>query len=96
MIHLRTDTAMLDADTFDDLTRIDIDSLFDRLMEGGPLMVPIALCSVVALAYTVERLVRLGGRALGDRRLARELTERMRAGGADAARSRAAARWTSR
>ena len=38
---------------------IELDSLFDMVVNGGPLMIPIALCSVVALAFTVERSIRL-------------------------------------
>jgi biopolymer transport protein ExbB len=36
-----------------------LDSLFAIVTSGGPLMIPIALCSVLALAYMVERSVRL-------------------------------------
>ncbi len=31
-------------------------NLYDLILAGGPLMVPIALCSIVALGYFVERL----------------------------------------
>ncbi|MFT7485156.1 MAG: biopolymer transport protein ExbB [Candidatus Paceibacteria bacterium] len=61
---------------------IDLESLYDMLLDGGPLMVPIALCSVVALAYTVERWVRLSPSALGNRRLARRLTDEVKSSGA--------------
>lgn len=60
---------------------ITLDSLTDMLLSGGPLMVPIALCSVVALAYTVERALRLRRAALGLSELGGELVEVVRAGG---------------
>ncbi|MEQ8762429.1 MAG: MotA/TolQ/ExbB proton channel family protein [Planctomycetota bacterium] len=34
-------------------------NLFEILEEGGLMMIPIGLCSVVALAYTIERLINL-------------------------------------
>ncbi|MEM7308199.1 MAG: MotA/TolQ/ExbB proton channel family protein [Planctomycetota bacterium] len=52
-----------------------LDSVFDMVMNGGPLMVPIALCSVVALAYTVERSVRLRPGELGTKRLGRDILD---------------------
>jgi biopolymer transport protein ExbB len=60
---------------------VTLDSLTDMLITGGPLMVPIALCSVVALAYTVERALRLRRGALGLSELGGELVEVVRAGG---------------
>ena len=62
---------------------MDLASLFDMVVDGGPLMIPIGLCSVVALAYTVERWIRLSPTALGNRRLARRLTEQVEQSGAD-------------
>jgi biopolymer transport protein ExbB len=63
---------------------LDLASLLDMLLDGGPLMIPIALCSVIALAYTVERWVRLSSTALGNPRLARNLTQQVKESGADA------------
>jgi len=60
---------------------LDLQSLFDMLIDGGPLMIPIALCSVVALAYTVERMIRLSSGSLGGRGLARTLTSRVQQDG---------------
>ena len=57
------------------------DSLTEMLVSGGPLMLPIALCSVVALAYTLERALRLRRGALGLSELGGELVEVVRAGG---------------
>ncbi|MCB9882178.1 MAG: MotA/TolQ/ExbB proton channel family protein [Planctomycetes bacterium] len=34
-------------------------NLWDRIQSGGPVMVPIGLCSVIVLAFTLERLVSL-------------------------------------
>ncbi len=62
--------------------RLDLASLYDMLIDGGPLMIPIGLASVVALAYTVERLIRLSRRSLGTSRLARQVTTSVRDGGA--------------
>lgn len=42
-----------------------LESLFELIVAGGPLMIPIGLCSVVALAYATERWVRLRPRFLG-------------------------------
>ncbi|MCZ6596565.1 MAG: MotA/TolQ/ExbB proton channel family protein, partial [Planctomycetota bacterium] len=49
------------------------DSVYDMLVNGGPLMVPIALCSIVAVAYTVERSMRLRNPLLGSEKLGREI-----------------------
>jgi len=61
---------------------IDLQSLYDMVIDGGPLMIPIGLCSVVALAYTVERLIRLSSGALGGRHFARQVQARVREEGA--------------
>lgn len=58
-----------------------LDSLSELLLAGGPFMVPIGLCSVVALAYTFERALRLRRTALGLSELGGELVEVVRAGG---------------
>ena len=42
-----------------------LDSVFELVKSGGPLMIPIGLCSVVALAYATERWVRLRPALLG-------------------------------
>ena len=34
-------------------------SLLDLLIKGGPVMIPIGMCSVLALAFTIERLISL-------------------------------------
>jgi len=61
---------------------MNLTSLYDMLMDGGPLMVPIGLCSIVALAYTVERSVRLRAGRLGTERQGRKIVAGVRQGGA--------------
>jgi len=60
-----------------------LDSVFDMVLGGGPLMVPIGLCSVVALAFAVERWLRLRGSRLGTNGFGTELMAAVREGGAD-------------
>lgn len=60
-------------------------SVFELLLLGGPLMVPIALCSVVALATVVERWLGLGSGRLGSRRFVESLRQAAESGGAKAA-----------
>lgn len=61
----------------------DLDSIFDMVLGGGPIMIPIALCSVVALAYAVERWVRLRSGALGTNGFGGELLMAVKEGGPD-------------
>jgi hypothetical protein len=61
-----------------------LQNLFDMAVNGGPVMVPIALCSVVALAYVIERAIRLRAGHLGGRRFRGEVV---------AARERTTRRW---
>lgn len=42
-----------------------MDSLYELIVAGGPLMIPIGLCSVVAFAYGTERWLRLRPGYLG-------------------------------
>ena len=58
-----------------------LDSLFELVTSGGPLMIPIALCSVLALAYMVERSVRLRGGRLATRSFHGELLSALRDAG---------------
>jgi biopolymer transport protein ExbB len=64
-----------------------LSSLFDMVVSGGPVMVPIGLASVVALAYTIERLIRLRPSQLGTARLGREIVAAADQGGPAAALS---------
>lgn len=61
--------------------QVGLDSLTDLLIAGGPVMVPIGICSVLALAYAVERSLRLRRSALGLSGLGGELVPVVRAGG---------------
>lgn len=58
-----------------------LDSLYDIVVAGGPVMIPLALCSIVALAYIVERAVRLRRSALGAGPFEDELLAAIGAGG---------------
>jgi len=59
----------------------ELNSIFDMILDGGPLMIPIGLCSIVALAYVVERSVRLSPMALGSRGFQRDLLREVESGG---------------
>ncbi len=49
-------TPNLDADT---AAVVQVQSIWDFIVKGGPMMIPIGLCSLLALAIIVERLVTL-------------------------------------
>lgn len=61
----------------------NLGSVFDMVLAGGPLMIPIGLCSVIAMAYIVERWIRLSRRSLGVARFPRELLAELSHGGAE-------------
>jgi biopolymer transport protein ExbB len=46
---------------------MELNSIFDMVLNGGPLMIPIGLCSIMALAFVVERSIRLRGGELGSK-----------------------------
>lgn len=56
-------------------TSADLDSVFDMVLNGGPVMIPIALCSIVALAYATERSLRLRDGSLGSNRFRKRLVD---------------------
>jgi len=62
------------------LIETDLGSLFEVLREGGILMIPIALCSVLVVAYAVERLLGLRRRRVAPPKLVRQLTEAVEQG----------------
>jgi biopolymer transport protein ExbB len=62
---------------------LQLQSVFDMVVNGGPVMIPIALCSVIALAYIVERSVRLRDGELGSRSLGRRVLAALRSSGPD-------------
>lgn len=66
-------------------------SLFEIIERGGPVMIPIALCSVIALAFAVERWIALRRSALGTPSFARSVVDAVKSGGARAALERCAA-----
>ena len=41
------------------LDSIEVQSVWDFILKGGPMMIPLAICSLVALAVIVERLMSL-------------------------------------
>ena len=59
----------------------DLESLYELLLAGGPMMLPIGLCSIVAVAFTVERWLRLRPGLLGSKRFGRSVVEATREGG---------------
>ncbi len=61
-------------------------TLYEMALSGGPLMVPIGLCSVVALAFAVERWARLRAGLLGTSRHAERIVRAAREEGAQKAR----------
>jgi biopolymer transport protein ExbB len=58
-----------------------LDSLFDMVLAGGGLMIPIGICSVIALAYIVERSIRLRGGRLATSGFADDLVAAVESGG---------------
>ncbi len=61
------------------------DSLYELTMSGGPIMIPIGLCSIVALAYATERWLRLRPTYLGTAKHARHIVEACEKEGVDGA-----------
>jgi len=60
---------------------VELDSVLDMLLNGGPFMVPIALASVLALGFFVERALRLSDSHLGSKRLGRNIVEALKSQG---------------
>lgn len=63
------------------LAAAPLDSVFDMLLAGGPVMVPLALCSLLAATYGIERAFGLRSKALGIDGFEHELVAAVRAGG---------------
>lgn len=61
------------------------ESLQDLILRGGPLMIPIALCSLLALAFSIERWIGLRSGNLGSKKLGNEIVEAAETGGSTAA-----------
>ena len=62
-----------------------MESLQELILRGGFLMIPLGVCSLVALAFTIERWLGLRSSAIGSKRLGREIVETARDRGAHAA-----------
>lgn len=62
-----------------------METLQELILRGGPLMVPIGLCSLVALAFSIERWIGLRTATLGSNRLGREIVDAARERGERAA-----------
>lgn len=60
-------------------------SLWELIKSGGPIMWPIGVCSVVALAYAVERWFGLTRSKLGSERFAKAAVDTLKASGPSAA-----------
>jgi biopolymer transport protein ExbB len=60
---------------------VQFGSLFETLVRGGPVMIPLAVCSVLALTWMMERLLRMRGGTLGNRAQAERLIAAAREGG---------------
>jgi len=63
------------------LQTVHLDTLYDIVVSGGPLMWPIAASSVIALAYTVERAIRTRDRELGSKSYGRAILDALHSGG---------------
>jgi biopolymer transport protein ExbB len=68
-----------------------ISSVYDMIWNGGPLMWPLAACSIIALAYVVERTIRLREGELGSRSYARSILDALTQRGTAGALERCAA-----
>ena len=55
-------------------------NLWQTLSRGGPLMVPILLCSLVGVAFAVERVMSLRQGAVAPKALAKQALEKVQAG----------------
>lgn len=64
---------------------VKLDSLYDFIVAGGPIMWPLGLCSVIALAFTVERWLRLNRGAIGSRRFGESIVDALKTGGKQSA-----------
>ncbi|MBK7641579.1 MAG: MotA/TolQ/ExbB proton channel family protein [Planctomycetes bacterium] len=60
-------------------------SLWELIASGGPLMWPLGLCSVIALAFVVERALRLRRAALGTELSGKRIVDTLRSSGTAAA-----------
>ena len=61
------------------------DSLYELTISGGPIMIPIGVCSVVALAYATDRWLRLRPTYLGSSKHGQRIVETVEKEGVDGA-----------
>lgn len=73
---------MLNADPQLSPPTVQLDTLWDIIVSGGILMWPIGLCSVIGLAYIVERAIRLRDGELGSTSYGRSILDALKTGGA--------------
>lgn len=64
---------------------VTAESLQDLILRGGPLMIPLALCSMLALAFSIERWIGLRSGNLGSKQLGKNIVEAAETKGARAA-----------
>jgi biopolymer transport protein ExbB len=62
-------------------------SVFELLKSGGPVMWPLLICSLCAVAYAFERALALRETRLGTETLGRRVVDAARAGGSSGARA---------
>lgn len=62
-----------------------LESYFDLAVNGGPMMIPIALCSVIVLAFTIERWLRLRPNTLGSNTFGRQVVAAVQDNGVQSA-----------
>lgn len=55
-----------------------LDSLWDMIVRGGPVMIPLGACSVIALGWMLERSMRLRASVVGSRNHAEQLVSAAR------------------
>ena len=60
---------------------VELESVLDMVLNGGPLMIPIGLCSILSLAYVVERSIRLRSGELGSPKLGRRILDTLSSDG---------------
>src|SRR4051812_33210961 len=69
----------------------NLPTMWELVKSGGPIMWPLFICSVVAVAYTVERAIALRQSRLGSERFAREVITAAKSDGAQRAQTLCAA-----
>ena len=72
------------AETFNNINAVAMpakqtakESLFSLLVKGGPIMVPLCICSILALTFFIERLISLKKNRIVPNSFYPELTEKL-------------------